>query len=99
MLTLGLALTLFATQVQASTHAASLDVVISEIAWMGTTASSYDEWIELYNNTAGPIDLTDRTLNAVDLPPSISLKRPVLPMVTSFWNAPTVAPSLVFLSI
>lgn len=26
-------------------------VVISEIAWAGTTDSAYDEWIELYNNT------------------------------------------------
>ncbi len=34
-----------------------LDVVISEIAWMGTKASSNDEWIELYNNTNYNIDL------------------------------------------
>ena len=33
-----------------SLRAASLrDVVINEIAWMGTAASTYDEWIELYN--------------------------------------------------
>jgi uncharacterized repeat protein (TIGR01451 family) len=25
------------------------DVVINEVAWMGTAASPYDEWIELYN--------------------------------------------------
>jgi len=43
-----------------------LDVVISEIAWMGTTASSADEWIELYNNSASPISLMGWTLSAAD---------------------------------
>ena len=27
------------------------DVVINEVAWMGTDASTADEFIELYNNT------------------------------------------------
>ena len=36
----------------------SLDVVINEIAWMGTASSTSDEWIELYNNTDSDIDLT-----------------------------------------
>jgi len=36
----------------------ALDVVINEIAWMGTEASTADEWIELYNNTGEDIDLT-----------------------------------------
>lgn len=27
----------------------SSDVVINEIAWMGTIASANDEWLELYN--------------------------------------------------
>ena len=49
------------------------DVVISEIAWMGTTASSSDEWIELRNNTAQDIDLTGWTLNASDGSPVITL--------------------------
>ncbi|GBD34157.1 hypothetical protein HRbin34_00481 [bacterium HR34] len=35
-----------------------LDVVFSEIAWAGTKASSYDEWIELFNNTQTDIDLS-----------------------------------------
>lgn len=35
----------------------SSDVVINEIAWMGTTASANDEWIELYNNTNTEINL------------------------------------------
>jgi len=32
-------------------------VVITELAWMGTAASSGDEWIELYNTTNAPIVL------------------------------------------
>jgi hypothetical protein len=32
-------------------------MVINEIAWAGTLASAYDEWIELRNRTAAPIDL------------------------------------------
>ncbi|MDD5145092.1 MAG: lamin tail domain-containing protein [Candidatus Pacebacteria bacterium] len=36
----------------------SLLVVVNEIGWMGTSASSTsDEWIELYNNTTSTIDL------------------------------------------
>ncbi|RME98982.1 MAG: lamin tail domain-containing protein, partial [Chloroflexi bacterium] len=33
-------------------------VVINEIAWGGTAASASDEWIELYNTTSLPVDLT-----------------------------------------
>lgn len=43
-------------------HAAGT-VVINEIAWMGTQASASDEWIELYNNTQGAIDLSGWTLS------------------------------------
>jgi hypothetical protein len=50
-----------------------LDVVISELAWMGTKASSADEWIELYNNTGSDIDLAGWTLQAADGTPSIAL--------------------------
>ena len=39
-----------------------LDVVINEIAWMGTKANSSDEWIELYNNTSQDISLEGWTL-------------------------------------
>ncbi len=49
------------------------DVVISEIAWMGTTTSYNDEWIELYNNTGSPINLSGWTINAADGTPSIAL--------------------------
>ena len=50
-----------------------LDVVINEIAWMGTNASENDEWIELFNNTSGSIDLSGWTLVATDGSPSIAL--------------------------
>ncbi len=50
------------------------DVVISEIAWMGTTTASADEWIELYNNNTGSaIDLTSCTLDAADGTATITL--------------------------
>jgi hypothetical protein len=38
------------------------DVAINEVAWSGTAASTYDEWIELYNTTDEAIDLTGWTL-------------------------------------
>ena len=34
-------------------------IVINEIAWMGSADSSADEWIELYNITNTPVDLTN----------------------------------------
>jgi len=49
------------------------DVVISEIAWMGTTTSSGDEWIELYNNTTLAVNLAGWSLRAVGGTPSITL--------------------------
>jgi hypothetical protein len=33
-------------------------VVISEVAWAGTTASAYDEWIELWNPGGADVDLS-----------------------------------------
>jgi hypothetical protein len=36
-------------------HYFPLDVVLNEVTWMGTTASSADEWIERYNNTGSPL--------------------------------------------
>lgn len=49
------------------------DVVINEIAWMGTTANANGEWIELFNNTGSAIDLTDWSLRATDGTPSTTL--------------------------
>jgi hypothetical protein len=37
---------------------ATLSVIVSEVAWMGNASSSYDEWIEIYNNTDESIDLS-----------------------------------------
>ena len=48
-------------------------VVISEIAWMGTTESANDEWIELCNVSGLAVDLTGWSLVAEDGTPSISL--------------------------
>lgn len=52
------------------------DIVINEVAWMGTAASTYDEWIELYNTTDQDIDLTGWTLEAADGTPSITFPTP-----------------------
>jgi len=49
------------------------DVVINEIAWMGSAASTDDEWIELYNNTDSAIDLSGWTLASEDGAPTINL--------------------------
>ncbi|MFW6110326.1 MAG: lamin tail domain-containing protein [Patescibacteria group bacterium] len=49
------------------------DVVINEIAWMGTSVSYNDEWIELYNNTDKDLDLTGWFLVAEDGSLEISL--------------------------
>jgi uncharacterized repeat protein (TIGR01451 family) len=50
-----------------------LDVVISEIAWGGTSTDSADEWIELYNPTSSAINLAGWTLTSSDGSPSINL--------------------------
>ena len=49
------------------------DVLINELAWMGTINSASDEWIELYNNTLEDIDLTNWTLTSIDGTPNILL--------------------------
>lgn len=51
-----------------------LMVVINEVAWMGTSAANYnDEWMELYNNTGFPLDLTGWKLTGSDGMPKINL--------------------------
>lgn len=37
-------------------------IIINEVAWMGTTVSTADEWIELYNTTGADIDLSGWTI-------------------------------------
>ena len=51
----------------------ALQVVLNEIAWMGTTTSATDEWIELFNNTPSAIHLAGWTLTAADGTPGIVL--------------------------
>ncbi len=57
MMLVVLALQLVAVRV--STASALGSVSINEVAWAGSADSSTDEWIELYNNTSGTIDLSD----------------------------------------
>jgi hypothetical protein len=53
------------------------DVVISEVAWMGTQASANDEWIELYNTTSAPIDLTNwKIISLTDNSPNFTINSP-----------------------
>ncbi len=40
------------------TYGVAPAVVINEVAWAGSSASAYDEWIELYNTTGSAINLT-----------------------------------------
>jgi len=41
-------------------------VVISELMWSGSSASSADEWIELYNRSDSTIDLSGWTITRQD---------------------------------
>lgn len=58
--------------------ATPLEVVINEIAWMGTEDSHNAEWLELYNNSNSAINLDGWTLKAVDGTPEINLKGTIL---------------------
>ena len=49
-------------------------VHFNEIAWMGTTESSNNEWIELYNSSDAPIDITGWRIKTIDGSPDIDLK-------------------------
>ncbi len=51
----------------------SFDILINEIAWMGTEVSYNDEWIELYNNADSTIGLSGWVLKAADASPEINL--------------------------
>lgn len=53
--------------------AAQNNVVINEVAWMGTSASTANEWIELYNGSGGDVDLNGWILEAQDSSPRIKL--------------------------
>jgi len=49
------------------------EVIVNEVAWMGTADSANNEWIELYNNGTDSVDLDGWTLAAADGTPHISL--------------------------
>ncbi|MFA6077796.1 MAG: hypothetical protein WC724_02120 [Candidatus Paceibacterota bacterium] len=53
--------------------ASYMPIVINEVAWAGTDASSYDEWIELKNRTNLPLNLSGFSISAEDGTPHISL--------------------------
>jgi len=48
-------------------------VRINEVAWMGTTNSANDEWIELYNDDSSTVDMSGWALSASDGAPTINL--------------------------
>ncbi len=51
----------------------TLEVVINEIAWMGTSATnSSDEWIELFNNTTSTVNITGWHLSSLDGSPALT---------------------------
>ncbi|MCX6764869.1 MAG: lamin tail domain-containing protein [Candidatus Nealsonbacteria bacterium] len=54
------------------------DVVINEIAWMGTEANASDEWIELFNNTEEEIDLTGWKIKSSEGSSEIELSGKIL---------------------
>ena len=59
--------------VSTAPSASSLDVAVSEIAWMGTTTDANDEWLELANNTGVDIDLSGWRLVSSDGTSDITL--------------------------
>ncbi len=78
LLLLGFMLGSFLPSLQWSVQAAprqasALDVVINEVAWMGTDASANDEWMELYNPTGSDIDLKNWQIVADDGTPNITI--------------------------
>ena len=58
---------------------ATIPIAINEIAWMGTVASTNDEWFEIKNNTGYTIDLSQWVLNAKDNSPHVIMKDTIAP--------------------
>ncbi len=56
----------------------SAQVIINEIAWMGTENSANDEWIELKNTSTTTIDISGWVLEAEDGSPKITLSGSIL---------------------
>ncbi|PJB67441.1 MAG: hypothetical protein CO094_03985 [Anaerolineae bacterium CG_4_9_14_3_um_filter_57_17] len=61
------------TPTQTATDLPNQALLINEVAWAGTAASSSDEWIELYNPGITDIALTGWTLTSSDATLNISL--------------------------
>lgn len=57
----------------------SAQVLINEVAWMGTETSANDEWIELYNEHDEAVDLTGWLVRANDDSPTIELEGTIGP--------------------
>ena len=62
-----------ATSSAQSVEIFTMPIVINEVAWSGTTSSTTDEWIELYNRTSYTIDLSNVVLLADDKAPYLNL--------------------------
>ncbi|WP_299741526.1 phospholipase D-like domain-containing protein [Rossellomorea sp. y25] len=62
-----------------SMAAAPGSAVINEVAWMGTTGSYNNEWIELHNTTSSDLSIDGWVLEAQDGSPSIGLSGTVSP--------------------
>lgn len=58
MLLVVMALQILTTRISTALAMVPGEVVINEIAWAGSSVSSTDEWIELYNNSSQTIDLS-----------------------------------------
>lgn len=59
--------------VPAGTAVPALTLLINEVAWAGTAASTADEWIELYNPGSNPVNLAGWILKTDDNSPNIAL--------------------------
>ncbi len=74
MKTIALLITLFLFSPLSCLGAQPLDIVINEIAWMGTEKRlPNDEWIELFNNTNNVLDIDGWKIAADDGSPEILL--------------------------
>jgi len=62
-------------------------IVISEIAWGGTVASTDDEWLELYNRTSYELDLSEVQIRTEDNASLIALSGTI--PTGSSWNKRT----------
>ena len=79
----------------------SMEVAINEVAWSGTSADPSHEWIELYNTSGSPIDLTNWKLVSSDGTPNITFLSGSIPIGGYFLlerdeNATNVSSDLIY---